>query len=59
MLAGRRVIFEHCPYAPVIGRHPEVCKMDSFLLADLLKAEVTQISKLELNARGLPFACSS
>ena len=53
--AGPRVIFEHCPYAPVIGRHLEVCKMDAFLLADLLKAEVTQISKLELNARGLPF----
>ena len=53
--AGPRVIFEHCPYAAVIEHHPEVCKMDSFLLADLLKAEVTQISKLELNARGLPF----
>jgi predicted ArsR family transcriptional regulator len=53
--AGPRVIFEHCPYSAVIGRHPELCRMDAFLLADLLKADVTQVSKLELNARGLPF----
>jgi predicted ArsR family transcriptional regulator len=52
---GPRVIFEHCPYAAVIGHHPELCRMDAFLLADLLKADVTQISKLELSARGLPF----
>jgi predicted ArsR family transcriptional regulator len=53
--AGPRIIFEHCPYAAVIGRHPELCRVDAFLLADLLKAEVTQVSKLELSARGLPF----
>jgi predicted ArsR family transcriptional regulator len=53
--AGPRVIFEHCPYAAVIERHPEICRMDTFLLADLLKAEITQVSRLELNARGLPF----
>ena len=53
--AGPRVIFEHCPYSAVVGRHPEVCRMDTFLLADLLKADVTQVSRLELNARGLPF----
>ena len=53
--AGPRIIFEHCPYAAVIGRHPELCQMDAFLLADFLKAEATQVSKLESNARGLPF----
>jgi predicted ArsR family transcriptional regulator len=53
--AGPRVIFEHCPYAAVVGRHPEVCQLDALLLADLLKADVTQVSKLELNARSLPF----
>jgi len=53
--AGPRVIFEHCPYATVIGRHPELCQVDAFLLSELLKVAVTQVSKLELNARSLPF----
>jgi predicted ArsR family transcriptional regulator len=53
--SGPRVIFEHCPYAVVIGHHPELCQMDAFLLVDLLKTGVTQLSKLELNTRGLPF----
>lgn len=53
--AGPRVIFEHCPYAAVIGHHPELCRMEAFLLSDLLKTDITQVSKLELNTRGLPF----
>jgi predicted ArsR family transcriptional regulator len=53
--AGPRVIYEHCPYATIIDRHPELCRMDVFLLADLLKSNVTQSARLELNARGLPF----
>jgi predicted ArsR family transcriptional regulator len=53
--AGPRVIFEHCPYAAVIGHHPELCQVDSFSLYNLLRADITQVSKLELNARGLPF----
>jgi predicted ArsR family transcriptional regulator len=53
--AGARVIFEHCPYVAVIERHPELCRVDVLLLSTLLKADLTQVSKLELNARGLPF----
>jgi len=53
--AGPRIIFEHCPYAALIGSHPELCRTDTFFLSNLLTAEVTQVSKLELNARGLPF----
>lgn len=52
---GPRVIFEHCPYAAIIGKHPELCRMDKFLLQALLGSEVTQSARLELNARGLPF----
>ena len=52
---GPRIIFELCPYAAIIARHPELCRMDKFLLQDLLGLEVTQSAKLELNARGLPF----
>ncbi len=52
---GPRVIFERCPYAAIIAKHPELCRMDKFLLQELLGVEMTQIAKLELNARGLPF----
>jgi len=52
---GPRVIFEHCPYAAIIEKHPELCRMDGFLLKELLGADMTQSARLELNARGLPF----
>lgn len=31
--AGPRIIFGHCPYAAIIAKHPELCKMDASLLA--------------------------
>ena len=31
--AGPRIIFGHCPYAALIAKHPELCKMDASLLA--------------------------
>ncbi len=52
---GPRVIFEQCPYAAILEKHPELCRMDGLLLKELLGAETTQTAKLELNARGLPF----
>jgi predicted ArsR family transcriptional regulator len=52
---GPRVVFEHCPYAAILEKHPELCRMDSFLLKELLGAETAQTAKLELNARGLRF----
>lgn len=32
---GPRLIFGHCPYAAIIGKHPELCAMDRALLRDL------------------------
>jgi len=52
---GPRLIFESCPYAAIIGQHPELCRMDRFLLQGLLGMDVSQTARLELNARGLPF----
>jgi predicted ArsR family transcriptional regulator len=52
---GPRVIFEHCPYLAILGKHPELCRMDKFLLQELVGSEATQSARLELNARGLPF----
>lgn len=52
---GPRVVLGHCPYAAVIEKHPELCQMDSALLAKLLDGEVRQTAKLETGARGLPY----
>jgi len=52
---GPRVVLGHCPYAAVIGKHPELCQMDAALLAKLLGGEVRQTAKLEKGAGGLPY----
>ena len=33
---GPRLIFGHCPYAALIGKHPELCEMDEALLEELM-----------------------
>ena len=52
---GPRVVLGQCPYAAVIGKHPELCQMDAALLAKLLGGEVRQTAKLEKGAGGLPY----
>ncbi len=44
---GPRVILQHCPYAAIVEQHPEVCRMDQFLLRNLLSLPVQQLSSLE------------
>jgi hypothetical protein len=53
--AGPRVILGRCPYAMMIDRHPELCKMDRFLLEKWLAQPMEQLAKLESSERGLPF----
>lgn len=53
-MEGPRVLFAHCPYAAVVEKHPELCKMDASLLASLLEGDIQQIAKLE---RGGAPAC--
>jgi predicted ArsR family transcriptional regulator len=43
---GPRVIFSHCPYAAIIEKHPELCKMDETMLKEWLGQTATQIFKL-------------
>lgn len=43
---GPRVIFGQCPFAAIIGRHPELCQADAAMLAASLGATVEQRSKL-------------
>jgi len=52
---GPRVVLGHCPYAGVIDKHPELCRMDAALLAKLLGDDVIQTAKLEAGAGGRPY----
>ena len=51
---GPRVIFQHCPYAAIVEPHPEVCRMDQFLLRNMLGLPVQQISRLEMTPSSIP-----
>jgi predicted ArsR family transcriptional regulator len=51
---GPRVILAHCPYAEIIARHPELCRMDAHLLGFQLALPVIQIAKLERSKTGFP-----
>jgi predicted ArsR family transcriptional regulator len=52
---GPRVLFGHCPYAAVVGKHPELCEMDTDLLALLASRLVLRESKPETQRSGCPF----
>jgi len=43
---GPRVIFSHCPYAAIIAKHPELCRMDASILKEWLGQPATQIAKI-------------
>lgn len=53
--AGSRIILGHCPYAAIVNDHPEICKMDVFLMESMLGPHIEQAVKLQLNDKGLPF----
>lgn len=53
---GPRVLLGRCPYARVIDAHPEICTMDTALLANALARNVSTLKKNETPARGVcPF----
>ena len=43
---GPRLIFGHCPYAAIIEKHPELCRMDEKLLDGLMGDSATQMFKI-------------
>jgi len=43
---GPRVIFSHCPYAAIIEKHPELCRMDEALLKELMGQSAEQLTKI-------------
>ena len=40
---GPRIIFGHCPYAAIIEKHPELCRMDATLLKEWMGQPARQI----------------
>ncbi len=42
---GPRMIFGHCPYAAIVGRHPELCAMDHAMLRELTGQPAAQLLK--------------
>ena len=42
-------MFGHCPYASIIHKHPELCKMDTALLRHALEAGVEQLARIDRN----------
>jgi DeoR family transcriptional regulator, suf operon transcriptional repressor len=46
--AGPRIIFSHCPYAAILGKHPELCRMDESLLKELMGQSAEQLAKVGL-----------
>ena len=43
---GPRLIFGHCPYAAIIEKHPELCRMDEHLLKGLMGDTAAQMFKI-------------
>ncbi|HJS18766.1 MAG TPA: winged helix-turn-helix transcriptional regulator [Anaerolineales bacterium] len=43
---GPRLIFGHCPYAALIEKHPELCKMDEALLEELMGDAAVQLFRI-------------
>ena len=44
--AGPRIILGHCPYAAIIEKHPELCRMDAALLKELMGQSAEQLTKI-------------
>ncbi len=42
---GPRLVFDHCPYAAIIAKHPELCRMDEAMLKQWMGQSVTQAFK--------------
>jgi predicted ArsR family transcriptional regulator len=43
---GPRLIFGHCPYASIIAKHPELCRMDEALIEELMGDAAAQMFKI-------------
>jgi predicted ArsR family transcriptional regulator len=51
---GPRLILRNCPYASILLQHPELCRMDTELLAQMLGQTMQQTAKLARFPDGAP-----
>jgi predicted ArsR family transcriptional regulator len=51
-----RILITHCPYALIVTGHPEICRMDAYLIKNLLGQPVRKISSMGKCATG-EFSC--
>jgi predicted ArsR family transcriptional regulator len=42
---GPRVVFQRCPYAPLVDDYPELCRLDAMLLERLLGVPVVRLAE--------------
>ena len=52
---GPRIIFGHCPYAAIVGKHPELCEMDTVLVEEYLGRPAERDQKSETHTSGCPY----
>ncbi len=53
---GPRAIFGHCPYAAIVARHPELCKMDALLLEKMMGASAKPLTTIREGSSSCVFA---
>lgn len=49
---GPRIIFNHCPYAAIVDKHPELCDMDVNLLSHLMGRFIVRQARPETQRKG-------
>lgn len=54
--AGPRIIFSHCPYAAIIAKRPELCRMDAALLQELMGAPAEPLTTIREGGSSCVFA---
>lgn len=53
---GPRVIFGHCPYAAIIAKRPELCRMDAALLEELMGTSAVPLATIREGGSSCVFA---
>jgi predicted ArsR family transcriptional regulator len=50
-----RLVLGHCPFSAILKEHPELCKLDAYLIERLTGAPAEQTAKLVKDPTGLRF----
>ena len=50
-----RLVLGHCPFSAILKEHPELCKLDAYLIEHFTGTSVEQTAKLAKDPSGLRF----